>query len=422
MKLARMAWRNMWRNKGRTVLSASAIFASTLVMCLMFSLETGYIDDRKDNIRNHVTGDVRIMSRAWVENERISPLQFFVNGTGPILATLNATAGVRLATPRTETMVSIYRAGEQIPCRSIGLDFATSPVMKGVNNHVVAGTAPAPGSGGALVTQALADELKLKVGDRFTAIARTAVSGSNGKTFTVSGIISMADTDFIERVFFIDWQTASKFLRMGGNALEIQVFLEKNDDPSRGVEIVKSALEAMPVHGNAHSGIDVGDLDIRPWHKVSGMNGFLEIAGIVYAIYGTIFYLLASTVVFNTTMMSVLERKREIGTLGALGMANGRIVSLFLSESAMIAFLGTIAGLVAGGALVAVWAHFGFDIEAIYGTDMKGFGYSRVVYPSLKPMQYVSIFLTGISISVAACYFPARMAAKVEPVDALADR
>ena len=410
MRLARMAWRNMWRNKGRTLLSASAIFASTLVMCLMFSLETGYIDDMKDNIRNHVTGDVRIMNRAWIENERISPLQFFVNGTDSILATLNATPGIRFATPRTETMVSIYRSGEQIPCRSIGIDFASSPVMKGVNNHVVAGTVPAPGSGGALVTSGLADELKLKVGDRFTAIARTAVSGSNGKTFTVTGIISMADTDFTGRVFFIDWKTASQYLRMGGNALEIQVFLDRSEETDRGATIVKAALSANE------------RLDIRPWHKVSGMNGFLEIAGIVYAIYGAIFYVLASTVIFNTTMMSVLERKREIGTLGALGMAKGRIVSLFLSESALIAFVGTVAGLIAGGILVAVWAHFGFDIEAIYGTDMKGFGFSRVVYPSLKPMQYVVIFLTGITISVTACFIPARMAAKVEPADALADR
>ena len=415
MKLARMAWRNMWRNKGRTILSASAIFASTLVMCLMFSLETGYIDDMKDNIRNHVTGDVRIMNRSWVENERISPLQFFVNDTGSILSTLNGTPGVRLATPRTETMVSIYRSDEQIPCRTIGIDFATSPIMKGVNNRVVAGAPPSPGSPGALVTQGLADELKLKVGDRFTAITRTAVSGSNGKTFTVSGIIAMADTDFTGRVFFIDWQTASQYLRMGGNALQVQVFLDRNDNPEQGAETVKAALAA------AHAE-NAGGLDIRAWYKVSGMNGFLEIAGIVYAIYGAIFYILASTVIFNTTMMSVLERKKEIGTLGALGMAKRRIVSLFLSESAMIAFVGTVSGLVAGGILVAVWAHFGFNIEAIYGTDMKGFGYSRIVYPSLKASQYVSIFLTGITISVAACYLPARMAAKVEPVDALADR
>jgi putative ABC transport system permease protein len=373
----------------------------------------------KDNIRNHVTGDVRIMNRAWIENERISPLQFFVNGTDSILYTLNATPGIALATPRTETMVSIYRSGEQIPCRSIGIDFVNSRIMKGVNNRVIAGSVPDPESGGALVSKGLADELKLKVGDRFTAISRTAISGSNGKTFSVAGIISMADTDFTGRVFFIDWRTASQYLRMGGNALEIQVFLDRSDEAERGAGIVKAALSAASVGGSA---TDAAALDIRPWHKVSGMNGFLEIAGIIYAIYGAIFYVLASTVIFNTTMMSVLERKREIGTLGALGMARGRIVSLFLSESALIAFVGTVAGLIVGGILVAVWAHFGFDIEAIYGTDMKGFGYSRVVYPSLKPMQYVFIFFTGIAISVAACWIPARMAAKVEPVDALADR
>jgi ABC-type transport system, involved in lipoprotein release, permease component len=413
MKLFHTAWRNIWRNGGRTLLSAGAIFASTLVMCLLFSFETGYIDDMRNNIRNHVTGDIRIMEKDYVENERIMPLQFFIGGTGAILERLNATAGIRLATPRTEFGVSIYRNGGQIPCRAVGIDFASSPIMKGVNNRLVSGTVPASRSTGVLVSPELADELALEPGDRFTAITRTAIGGSNGKTFTVSGILSMSDSDFTGRLFFLDWQTAGEYLRMGGNALQIQVFLDDRDALDAGVRLASSA--AAGPEGS-------GDLEIIAWHDISGMYGFLELAGVIYAIYGCIFYLLASTVIFNTMMMSVLERKREIGTLAALGMERGRILRLFLAEAGLIACIGTVAGLLAGGILVTVWGRIGFDILAIYGTDMKGFGFSRVIYPSLNAGQYLNVFITGTVISVAACFLPARIASKVEPAEALADR
>lgn len=411
MKMMRTAWRNMWRNRGRTILSASAVFFSTLIVCFVLALETGYIDDMISNIRRHVTGDIRIMNRDYLLNERISPLQFFIEDTEGILAGLSSIPGVASATPRSEFGVSIYRNGEQIPARAIGIDFETSPLLSGPNDRVIQGGAPEAGSSGILVSKGLADELGLVPGNKITAIARTAISGSNGKTFTVTGVIAMADTDFSGRVFFLDWRTAGEYLRMGHNALQIQVFLTDRRAEETVLRTVSAGLAAR-----------TETLDATLWHKVSGMYGFLKMAGIIYAVYGAIFYALAGTVIFNTTMMSVLERKREIGTLGALGMERGRIVRLFIAESALIAALGTVAGLIVGGSIVAVTGRIGFDLEALYGSDMKGFGFSRMIYPSLAPGQYALIFCMGVLISLVACALPARMAAAVEPADALADR
>ena len=165
-----------------------------------------------------------------------------------------------------------------------------------------------------------------------------------------------------------------------------------------------------------------GNLNIVPWYEVSGFYGFIKMAGVIFLVYSLIFFLLASTVIFNTMMMSVLERKKEIGTLAALGMGKTRIVALFLSEATLIALVGTGAGLAIGGSLVAFWSHFGFDLEAMYGTDIKGLGYSKLIYPALETGQYFLIFVTGIVISLAASYLPARMASKIEPAEALADR
>lgn len=411
MNVARAAWRNMWRNRGRTVLSGTAILASTVVMCIILSLETAYVDDMKSNVKNHVTGDIRVMDARYAKSERVAPLQFSVENARETAKRLESAPGIALAVPRTETTVAIYRTGDRVPCRMVGVDFARAPLLTGVNDRVVSGHVPGSLSSGILVAKGLADELNLKPGDKITVLARTAISGTNGKTFTVAGIASFADASLSERVFFADWETVADFLRMGDGALQIQVFLSNPKRMDEGLASTGAAL-----------GERAQRMQIIPWYKIGGLYGFLEMADIVYAIYGVVFYLLASTVVFNTTMMSVLERKREIGTLAALGMGKGAISRLFLAESALIAILGTVAGLVAGGTLVALWGRAGFDIEAMYGKDMSGTGYSKIVYPALLARQYAQIFVTGVAVSAVACLFPARLAARVEPADALADR
>ncbi len=413
MKLTHMAQRNMWRNGGRTLLSASAIFLSSLIICFVIALESGFIEDMKSNITNHVTGDIRIMSADYIKNERINPLQFFIEDTAGVLGKLRENPMVSLATPKSDFGVSIYRGGEQIPTRAVGIDFNDSPIVNGRNNRLIAGRIPSPLSSEVLITTGLAEELGIRLDDaknnRFTAITRTAISGSNGKTFTVSGILSMADTDFTTRVFFMDWHTAGSFLRMNGNALQIQVFLK-----TKGSETASAVSLSHDLSGR--------NLDIRPWYTISGLYQFFTMANLIYAFIGCMFYLLASTVVFNTTMMSVLERKKEIGTLNALGMDKRDLVSLFLLESGLIAAVGAFLGTLSGFIIVSIAGRIGFDLSTMGASSLKGLSVSRIIYPSLTVFQYLSILALGVLISLAACWFPAHMAASVEPSEALADR
>ncbi len=410
-----MAWRNARRNRGRTALSASAAFASTLIVCFIMSMESGYIDDMIANIKNHQTGDIRIMNAVYVENERAMPVGHCVAGTGRAIREIEAITAVERAIPKTAFIAAIYRKGERIPCRAIGVDFARDPIARSRNDVLVKGSYPESASSGILVTAGLARELSLEPGSKITALARTATGGANGKTFTVTGVVEMSDMDFGGRTFFLDWKTAGEFLRIGDNALAVHVFLRKDTDVPVTLAAIGAAAERA-AEGREQR------LDVRTWDKVSETFAFLKISRVLFAVYGAIFYLLASTVIFNTTTMSVLERRREIGTLAALGMGAPRVMALFLAESGIIAALGTLAGLAVGGTIVAVVGAVGFDIEAIYGSELGGMGISRVIYPSISPGQVVFIFVLALAISLAACAFPARMATRIEPASAIADR
>ncbi len=414
MKIMKTAWRNLWRSRGRTLLSASAILVSALIITLLLGFETGFVGDMVQNVTGNMTGQIRVMNADYVKNERVTPLQFFIPDTAKALAALSSAEGTRLATAKSEFGVSLYRNGEQVPVRAIGLDFAQSPIITGKNANLASGRFPEKGKNEILVSAGLSSELGIKAGDRLTAITRTAIQGSNGRTFTVTGVLALSDISMINRVIFMDWNLAGDFLRMNGNALQVQVFLKKGVSETQALPAVKAALSG--------AGYGEGALESTIWYDVSGMYSFFKVADAMYLIISAIFFALASTVVINTTMMSVLERRKEIGALGALGMEKNRIVALFLAESLLIGVMGTAAGTLLGFAGVTVMGRVGFDVNLFGGDSLTGFNISQFIYPSLEPHKYFIVAAIGVAITLAACFLPARMAAAIEPAEALRDK
>ncbi len=416
MKIAQTAWRNLWRSRGRTLLSVTAIAVSTMIVCFVIGFEEGFISDMRTNVTYNLTGDVRVMDRRFVDNERVAPLQFFVEDTEELASVLGTHPRVTLVTPRSDFGVSIYRGGEQIPARVIGLDFTASRTINRENTHLVSGRMPEEGRAEVLVSTGTARELSLEAGDRITALTRTAIGGSNGRSFTVSGVISLADADLQNRLVLMDWRLAGEYLRMGPNALQLQVFVREGagSDLSALPQELRSLAQA--------AGFDSTELDIRSWDTVNSMYSFFKMAEVIYLFISSIFFLLASTVIFNTTMMSVLERRKEIGTLAALGMEKGRLHRLFLTESFWIALLGAAAGGLAGYLSVRFFGVIGFDFAAMGGGSISGFSASQVIYPHLSLPRLASLMALGIVIALAACWVPARMATRVEPAEALREK
>ncbi len=414
MKIMKTAWRNLWRSRGRTLLSATAILVGALVITLLLGFESGFVSDMVNNVTGNLTGQIRVMDAAYVKNERVTPLQYFIPGTGKAIAALESVPAVRLATPKSEFGVSVYRNGEQVPVRALGLDFAESPVVTGRNTTLASGRYPDEGKNEILVSAGLADELSIKAGDRLTVLTRTAIQGSNGRTFTVTGVLALSDISMINRVIFMDWTLAGDFLRMDHNALQIQVFLRKGLDEAKELPAVRAALEG--------AGYAAGELDATPWYDVNGMYSFFKVADAMYLIISAIFFALASTVVINTTMMSVLERRKEIGTLGALGMEKKRIVALFLAESGLIGAMGTLAGTFLGFLGVTLMGKIGFDVNMFGGSSLTGFNVSQYIYPALETYKYFAVAAIGVAVTLGACYLPAHMASGIEPAEALRDK
>lgn len=191
-----------------------------------------------------------------------------------------------------------------------------------------------------------------------------------------------------------------------GLALHAAVLLE---DQSRAAETAAKLEDA----------IKQANLPLRvvPWHQAVGFVGQLTLAMRAVLIFGmVIIFLVALVVVNNTVIISTMERVNEIGTLRAIGAQRPFVLWMFLLETTTIAVLAGILGAGFGVGLVELLGVKG--IPAFTRNINFLFGGPRL-YPSVGVIDAVSGLVIILVVSVAATFFPARAATRVQPVEAM---
>jgi putative ABC transport system permease protein len=266
---------------------------------------------------------------------------------------------------------------------------------------------PSPGTNEVLIGADLADRIGLAVGDKFTLLTTTMRRSTNAMTFNVAGICRFSVSGFDGTHIFIPLEKAQRLLQMEGLVTEILVRLDTSRQIPRYQEELGSLLSRM--------GRD--DLSVSDWKSSNLLFTFFSMVDVMYAMIGLIFFILASTVLINTTMMVIYERMREIGTVAALGLTGKEIVRLFFYEAAMIAVIGSLAGVLAGILITLPLSRTGFDMSsAMEGVSLE---MSYIVKPRLNAFSTVFVFIYSAAVASAASFIPSRRAAKIEPVEAL---
>ncbi len=397
----KLAWKNILRNKRRSILSASAIFLAVVFVSAMLSLYQGMIVDMQDNVINHQLGNINVKTKLYVENERILPLQFYIKNVDQKIEDINSIPGVVFATAVTKIPAMTFLGDESYNVSIYGVDFQNSRFFDaGILN---AGDFPSS-ENQVLISSKLAQEMNIGVNDSFTFLSKTAIGGSNALGVTVSGIYSSNDMDMNNLNFYISNDKLSTTLRMVNGATEILVYTD--------TQLPKSAVENK---------LNDSTLYVADWKEDSLIGQMIDLVKVIYGIIQVIFLLFASTIILNTTMMSIIERKREIATLVALGYDPHWIRRLFLFETALLTLIASVLGSVVGAIFISILNKTGLDMVAMGGGSVSGYSMSSYIYPFLPFENFIYLIIIAIVISTLTCFFPTKRVLKIEPAKALHD-
>jgi putative ABC transport system permease protein len=407
MNLARIAFRNIRRNRRRSLLSGTAIVVATMAITFLFSYITGFLGDYKSNVVRYMTGHVRIRNVDYDKNEQLNPLHLSVANYQELVRKLEAEDGVAAVVPRTRFYTAIYRNDETFGGIGLGVDFERERKMMDIQDALERGRIPRKGEREMLLSAGLAKELGMGVGEKLTLLTKNKYMGMSGMTFLVTGIVRFQVAGFNESFFLMPIDTAARFLKMDDEATEILVRLADDRQVDAFVQRAKGILSKLGRE----------DLSVQPWTKLGMIYGMIRYAQNIYDIFALIFFLLASTVIVNTTMMVIYERMREIGTVAAMGMTPREIVRLFFLEAFYIGAIASFIGVLIGVGITLPLSRTGINVGAVTeGVDME---LSSIIYPQLNIRSTVFVFFYATVIASLASFIPSRKAAKIEPVEAL---
>jgi putative ABC transport system permease protein len=240
-------------------------------------------------------------------------------------------------------------------------------------------------------------------------------------TFQVAGTfvkVGLAGTTIIDRGAFIPLDTLQKFFAKYNVTENIDTILVKVDNPSKAEQIG----DKIKNYFNGEASVIVATSFIR------SLESILNIVTLFLLGIGSIALLVAGISIMNITMVSVMERTREIGVLKALGARNRTVLAQFLTEAALIGLMGGIIGIplglgvafVLGRVLPALFSSGTFSgFGGGGGGAQFGMGQDLLLNPVIDPVSIAAAVVFALVITVVFAIYPARKASKLDPVTAL---
>ncbi len=405
LKIAKTAYKNISRNKRRSILSGAAISIAAMSIVMFFALIGGMSQDMENNLGAYYSGDVNIRNTDYEKYERFNPVHLTVN-IDETEAVLKQTEGIDEWVYRTNFPANMYINGTNHGALGVGVDFAREADYIDLGSILKKGKIPETGKNEMLIGAVLANNLHLDVGDKVTIISMTASRGSNAITLKIAGIAAFPVAALNAGYFWMPIDRVQHFLQIPGATQQILI---KTADGYKRKTIANEIDEALIAAGIP--------ADVNEMEDMSMMFIFLRLADMVYNVIAVFFFVLGSTVIINTTMMVIFERMREIGTLSALGMHGKELTRLFLLEGTFISAAGAAIGVVVGVIITLYLTKTGIDFtDAMQGIEME---ISSVLYPVLSVPRTIFVFFYSVIISSLATLIPSRKASRIEPVEAL---
>lgn len=417
--LFKLAFRNIFRFKRRTFITLSAISVGLGLLILSICLMNGVDKQSISNIINCQTSHIKIFKAGYFEKREELPMDITINEPDRIRFLLKDVPGILGTESRVLFGASLIKGMDELPCLGVAIDPVVDPGLFIIKDSLVKGTWLEPNDAKMLVGRGLAKDIGLDVGDLVTVRMVTSTGKEdfswNAVDLEIKGIFDSGNPTVDNQRIVIPLQIAMESLSLNSEVTEIVVRLNSDDDrtiaaaQTRVKEILKTREDRF---------------EVVTWKDLAGM--FLTISKMKTRNSGMIIFimlLIASMGIINTMLMSVMERTREIGMFSALGMKKSEIMTLFVFEGGFIGAIGALLGCILGG--LASWY---FEVEgwsmAAWGETVEKLTESiypvkGVFYADLTMDVLVMTFLFGISIAVLASFYPARKAAKLNPIEAL---
>ena len=403
--LAKIAWRNIWRNPRRSWVLISALAIG--VFCFVGGL--AYVDGFfQQMIRGAIQlqgGHIQISQNGYSENPTI---QSFIADASAVHASLENVDGVwPSSSVRTAGMIN--SADQASGVMIVGVEPEAEVSLSPIPGAVVDGAyLPATGDEDlVLLGEALARRLNVLAGERIVLMANDVDNEISAGAYRVAGLFRTSSRDFDRTHVYLHADQARTLLGYPEEAVStVSLVLPTGTDLAAVTEPLKQQLEPL-------------GMEVMSWQdRMPVLVLMSEMTGMANVILVIILFTAVAFTLVNSFIMVIFERIREIGIMAAGGVRPRQIRTMLFLEALFVVLIGTLAGSALALGLIAWWSRAGLDLGR-FAEGLSAFGAASVIYPYVDWGHILSGFAMIFLIVLLAVLYPAIKASRFKIVDAM---
>jgi len=403
--LLRLAWRNLWRHKRRTWLTASAIAFASMLLVFMITLQLGAYDMMIDVSLRVFTGQMQVQREGYKDKPQ---MRATVPQAARLAADLRQATGLPAIAARAQGFALVSSAERSYGVPVIGVEPAHESQVSTLPRLIKEGRyLAAVNAQEAVLGAALARNLKIKVGDELTLLGSGKDGSVAATVLPVVGIFASGNPELDRHVVQLPLATFQDVFGMGEDGHAIVV-------SGPNYESIPATKAAVRAQLGAHRGLVVLD-----WEElIPGLKQLIQTDMVQNWITYIALILIVTLSIMNTFLMSVLERTREFGIMLALGASPLRIGTTVMLESVLLTLLGLAIGIAVGGGIAVYFYFEGFTFPGMKEIYAQ-FGLPGEIHPKLSFTSFTLGPAVILVFTLLAALYPALRIRKLQPVEAI---
>ncbi len=396
-KYIKIAWRNLWRNKRRTLITSASVFFGVFFAVMMTSMQKGSFENMISNMAKFYSGYVQIQERNFKETPSVNN-SFTLSDE--LLEAIRNNKDITSSTKRIETFALASNDEKSYPSFVLGIEPEKENHKSGLSKYIEKGTYLENGSVDIMVGSMLAENLNIGIGDSLILLGQ----GYHGVTavgiYRIGGLLDFPLPDLSKQVIYMDITNCQKFSSLPNSITSNVLMVESTGKISK----VMSDLE--PYIGE--------EIAIYSWKELMPeILNLIEGKESSGAMVKTLLFMIIGFGVWSTIMMMMHERRRELGVMVAIGFQKGKLLFMMLVESAFIGLIGIASGLIVSYPIFYYLYKNPIIVTGEMAETYESMGFEAKIAFSVSPEIFynpaITIMIIFMIVSLYQIYYVAKL-------------
>jgi len=393
-----LAWRNLWRNKRRTLITVASVFFGVLFSTIMSSMQEGSYSSMIDNVVKFYSGYIQVHDKDYWEKKTIN------NSLMPTDSLINALYGVEeitLVTPRLESFA--LASSEEITrgCMVFGIDPEKEKQVMDIEKWLVDGEYLDNGDDGILVGSDLAKYLELQAGDTLVMIGQGYHGSSAAGKYPIRGIVKFPAPELNRQTLYMTLEKCQEFFSAENLVSSLVLMIKSQYNLNKAMRKLDRVIDSP--------------YSVMSWEEMQPeMLQMIEADRAGAVVMKAILYIIIGFGILGTIMMMVSERKREMGVMIAIGMQRFKLAAILFYETVFIGFLGVLVGFAGSIPIIAYYYQNPIPLSGDAADTMEQMGIEPQLYFSWLPSVFYNQVTTVFIITAIIALYPVLSTSKLK--------